>query len=73
MGCFACGIDRHSECDDPQDDDVDVDDDGFYTVTCCCGAWGESHQTLEAEYAEINRQLKPLQYPDAPRAGDESR
>ena len=73
MGCWACSIDRHSECQDTDDDVIDPDGDGWYEVTCCCGAWGETHQTLDAEYAQSNRQLKPLQWPDAPRAGDESR
>jgi hypothetical protein len=69
VDCFECSIDRCSQCpglQEPDDDPAwDADEDGWYQVTCCCGRWGESHQTHDAEYAELNRQLKPLQWPDA--------
>jgi len=48
------------------DDSGEPDEDGWYTVTCCCGGWADTRQTLEAEYREMNEQLKPLQWPDAP-------
>jgi hypothetical protein len=68
VDCFECSIDRCQECPSMRDPEEasEPDEDGYYTVECCCGRWGESHLTHEAEYAEINRQLKPLQWPDAP-------
>jgi hypothetical protein len=66
--CWDCSIEHHHDCQFMGDDDPtwDADEDGYYTVLCCCGRWGETHQTHDAEYAELNRQLKPLQWPDAP-------
>ena len=65
--CWDCQVDHHSRCEFMVGDDPgEPDEDGWYTVTCCCGGWADTRQTLEAEYREMNEQLKPLQWPDAP-------
>jgi len=69
--CFECSAFHCADCPAMREDadlaGMDADEDGWYTLTCCCGAHAESHQTLEAEYAQMNEQLKGLQWPDAPR------
>lgn len=69
MDCYECAVDRCYDCEAGGEEDHWPDDDGWYEVTCCCGRWGETRQTVEAVYAEMEAQLKPLQYPDAPQAG----
>ena len=64
MACWDCSIDHHDDCEFIQADPAGPDDDGCYSVICCCGGWGETHLTADAEYAEQADQLKPLQWPD---------
>jgi hypothetical protein len=57
--CFECSIDHHLAC--PwigEDDDIDPDDDGWYSVHCCCGLAVDSRQTHEAEHADYAEELR---------------
>ena len=73
MSCWDCSVDHHYSCEFKEDDPGAVDEDGYYTIWCCCGGHSESHQTHEAEYAEMNTQLKPLQWPDYPQPTSKER
>jgi hypothetical protein len=51
--CWECSIDHHLAC--PflgEDDRFDADEDGWYSVHCCCGLAVDSRQTLDAEDAD---------------------
>jgi hypothetical protein len=58
-GCFECSIDHHLACPllGEEDDGFDANEDGWYTVHCCCGLAVDSHQTLDAEYALYAEEL----------------
>ena len=56
-GCFECSIDHHGDCPwSGEDDDEFPDEDGWYTIHCCCGLAVGSRQTLDADYADELRQ-----------------
>ena len=41
-----------------EDDSFDADEDGWYSVYCCCGLAVDSRQTLDAEYTEYAEELR---------------
>jgi hypothetical protein len=65
-GCFECSIDHHLACPlvGEDDDSFDADEDGWYSVHCCCGLAVDSRRTLDAEYAEELRRRGWSQPPD---------
>ena len=50
-GCFECDVDHHLACPflGEDDDGFDANEDGWYSVHCCCGLAVDSRQTHEAE------------------------
>ena len=65
--CDACEVDHHGDCPwIDQDDDRarwEADQDGCYTVFCCCGRWSRQRQTTHAEYARYARDRQPWGQP----------
>jgi hypothetical protein len=59
-GCLECAIDHHLACPllGEADDGFDADEDGRYSVHCCCGLAVDSRQTVDAEYAEYAEELR---------------
>ena len=59
-GCFECDVDHHLACPflGEEDDGYEADEDGWYSVHCCCGLAVDSHQTLDAEYADYAEELR---------------
>jgi hypothetical protein len=59
-GCFECDVDHHLACPflSEEDDGYDADEDGWYSVHCCCGLAVDSRQTLDAEYADYAEELR---------------
>jgi hypothetical protein len=59
-GCFECDVDHHLACPflGEEDDGYDANEDGWYSVHCCCGLAVDSRQTLDAEYADYAEELR---------------
>jgi hypothetical protein len=59
-GCLECDLDHHLACPlvGEDDDSFEADEDGCYSVHCCCGLAVSSRQTLDAEYAEYAEELR---------------
>jgi hypothetical protein len=59
-GCFECDVDHHLACPflGEEDDGFDTNEDGWYSVHCCCGLAVDSRQTLDAEYAAYAEELR---------------
>jgi hypothetical protein len=58
--CFECDADHHLACPllGEEDDGFDADEDGWYSVRCCCGLAVDSRQTPDAEYADYAHELR---------------
>jgi hypothetical protein len=58
--CFECDVDHHAECPSIGEEDfsIDADEDGWYTIFCCCGVAVDTAQTTAAEYAEYAEELR---------------
>jgi hypothetical protein len=59
-GCYECDVDHHHDCPSTGEEDfsIDADEDGWFTVYCCCGLAVDSHQTTAAEYADYAEELR---------------
>ena len=58
--CSACDVDHHSQCPSIGEEDcsIDADEDGWYTIYCCCGVAVDTAQTTAAEYAAYAEELR---------------
>ena len=70
-GCLECQVDHHLACPllGEEDDGFDADEDGWYSVHCCCGLAVDSRQTLDAEYAEYAEELRRRGWSQPPNPG----